>query len=410
MIQPKLAQEEALCWAPGTDEDREIVRKELTSILASSQFCNSKRYPALLQYIVEQTLEGCGDLVKERTLGVEVFHRKPSYDTSEDTIVRYTAGEVRRRLSLYYLEHTSPYGLHIVLPTGTYIPIFLRAAPESAPHPLPETAFDSSPDTPTDSIQQTPSKSRLKFAIKWLVPICALLVILAGAFQLYSAHKSQSLDTFWTPVLDSREIVLICPGIVVTTASAAHAGSVALAEKSAEYPFLTMEMAAAVTRTANILQSHGVAYHVQPSAQTTLTDIRERPIIMMGLYNNEWTKRLLDNLRFQLAPVEGIFDAYDPHRSWTRDHSIPYSESTDYAIIALVHDNKITGGPVVVIGGLGRNGTEGASQFVTTPQYLDMLNKSVGGNWRNKNIEVVLKVPVIDSKTGPPSIEAVQVW
>lgn len=385
----------------------------MTSILASSQFCNSKRYPALLQYVVEETLEGRGDLVKERTLGVEVFHRKPSYDTSEDTIVRYTAGEVRRRLSLYYLEHSSPSGLHVVLPTGSYVPIFMRTAPSSpepASNPLVEAAMDTPLDAITNHAQQPPPQYRIKFLKTWLIPICALIVVFVGAFQFYAAHKSQSLDTFWTPVLNSREIVLICPGIIVTTSAATHAGSVSLAEKSAEYPFLTMEMAAAVTRTANILHSNGVAYHVQPSAQTTLTDMRERPVIMMGLYNNEWTKRLLDTLRFHLAAVEGIIDANDTHRIWIRDHSIPYSESTDYAIIALVHDNKITGGPVVVIGGLGRNGTEGASQFVTTPQYLDMLNKSVGGNWRNKNIEVVLKVPVIDSKTGPPSIEAVQVW
>jgi len=58
----------------------------LKKILASAHFSSSKRYPALLQYIVENTLEGKSDLLKERTLGVDVFDRPPAYDTNTDTL------------------------------------------------------------------------------------------------------------------------------------------------------------------------------------------------------------------------------------------------------------------------------------------------------------------------------------
>ena len=86
-------------------QDREAILRELEEILASPHFCNSKRYPTLLRYIVENTLAGKLELLKERTLGVEVFDRPPTYDTNTDTVVRYTAGEVRKRLLLYYSEH-----------------------------------------------------------------------------------------------------------------------------------------------------------------------------------------------------------------------------------------------------------------------------------------------------------------
>ena len=76
----------------------------LEEVLASPHFCNSKRYPALLRYVVEQTLLGHGDEIKERTVGIDVFGRAPDYDTNLDTIVRYTVGEVRRRLALHYHE------------------------------------------------------------------------------------------------------------------------------------------------------------------------------------------------------------------------------------------------------------------------------------------------------------------
>jgi hypothetical protein len=58
-------------WMPHDDQEREAVREALSHILSSSYFCNSKRYPALLGYVVEQTLNGHGDQIKERTVGVE---------------------------------------------------------------------------------------------------------------------------------------------------------------------------------------------------------------------------------------------------------------------------------------------------------------------------------------------------
>jgi hypothetical protein len=65
---------------------------------------------------------------------------------------------------------------------------------------------------------------------------------------------------------------------------------------------------------------------------------------------------------------------------------------------------------VVVLAGLGRNGTEVASQFATSPQYMRLLQEKVGSKLRDANVEVILKINVIDGKTGAPSIQAVHVW
>jgi hypothetical protein len=80
--------------------EREI-REQLNRILADSLFRNSRRYPKLLRYVVDTTLAGREDSLKERTLGVEVFGKAPDYDTNEDHIVRSTAAEVRKRLIQY---------------------------------------------------------------------------------------------------------------------------------------------------------------------------------------------------------------------------------------------------------------------------------------------------------------------
>jgi len=107
-------------------EDKERIKAELGAILATDHFVSSKRYPAFLAYIVEKTLEGHSDELKERSIGVDVFKRKPDFDTSADTVVRFTAGEVRKRLSSIYLGNGRTAEVQIDLPTGSYVPEFFR--------------------------------------------------------------------------------------------------------------------------------------------------------------------------------------------------------------------------------------------------------------------------------------------
>ena len=94
---------------------------------------------------------------------------------------------------------------------------------------------------------------------------------------------------------------------------------------------------------------------------------------------------------------------------WKRDQSLPYSNSDDYAVVARFHDATIDGW-VVMLAGVGRNGTEAAAEFVTSPHYLQLLRDRIGSNFANRNIEVVLKINVIDGKTGAPTILAVSTW
>src|SRR5580704_885052 len=118
-------------WQPPTAQERDAILRELHEVIASPYFCNSKRYPALLQYIVENTLAGKTDLLKERTLGIEVFDRPSTYDTNAETVVRFTAGEVRKRLLLYYHEGGRKSNVRISLPVGSYIPEFLHGYDDS---------------------------------------------------------------------------------------------------------------------------------------------------------------------------------------------------------------------------------------------------------------------------------------
>src|SRR5215472_9800413 len=127
--------------------DAPRIREQLERLLAHPLFANSKRYPALLAYAVEQALLGNASELKERSIGVEVFGRSPTYDANADPVVRITAGEVRKRLTQYYYDPMHRGELVIELPIGSYVPSFRgpeRSAiePELAPV-APDPVLDS---------------------------------------------------------------------------------------------------------------------------------------------------------------------------------------------------------------------------------------------------------------------------
>ncbi|HVT97239.1 MAG TPA: hypothetical protein VHE33_07000 [Acidobacteriaceae bacterium] len=418
-------------WVPATAGDRHAVLSELQKILASPHFCNSKRYPALLEYIVEHALSGDVERLKERTLGIEVFHRPPDYDTNADTIVRYTAGEVRKRLALYYHENNNGDGIQIVLPVGSYVPEFLRAAPEEstgeqpspATHPVAEPKFAAAlheePPTPSPSIVAAPEKQEdpgehPRRRSKWWLSIAALLVLACGLVAVLRWRSSptpeiSAVNSFWSPFFHEPGTALICSGAVVFAPE--KFSGVTTANRDNQYPFVSIQMASAIARLSGLLESNHVAYQMQPCTSIPLNDLRDRPLILLGGYNNDWTMRLVEPLRFTFIPgqEESISDRRNPSVRWQRTPDQPYSSADDYGLIARFHDST-TDSMVIIIAGIGRNGTEAAGLFSTSDHYMGLLQKKLGSSLASGNIEAVIKVSVVDGKTGAPALEDAVRW
>src|SRR5580692_6467946 len=135
-----------------------MIREQLRRLLAHSLFTNSKRYPVLLAYTVEQTLDGNADQLKERTIGVEAFGREPNYDVNLDPVVRTTAAEVRKRLSQYYYNPDHAGELIIELSVGSYVPLFREPSPHTGVPIETQLVFDSPEALPQGRVE---SEARL---------------------------------------------------------------------------------------------------------------------------------------------------------------------------------------------------------------------------------------------------------
>src|ERR1035441_9257213 len=108
------------------------VFEQLRRIQDSHSFCNSPRSKEFLSYVVEHGLHGREELLKERSIGINLFHRNPAYITSDDPIVRVKAAEVRRRLAQFYAEEKEAPEVRIEIPVGSYIPKFHWRRPISS--------------------------------------------------------------------------------------------------------------------------------------------------------------------------------------------------------------------------------------------------------------------------------------
>ena len=125
---PSVANTDRVTAIPEAD-----IRAELDRILASKGFASAGRLSKLLRYVVDKTLAGQSDQLKEYAVGVEVFERDEQYDPRLDSIVRVEAGRLRTKLDEYYNGHGTSSPVRISLPRGGYEAVFER--PALAPPP-----------------------------------------------------------------------------------------------------------------------------------------------------------------------------------------------------------------------------------------------------------------------------------
>jgi TolB-like protein/tetratricopeptide (TPR) repeat protein len=112
-----------------------LIREELARILRSPIFSLSTRMRRFLRFVVETTLEGRADCLKEYVIGTEVYDRKPPYEPSQDSIVRTEARRLRGKLKEYYESEGKTNPVFIGLRAGSYVPVFAHSGTANVHRP-----------------------------------------------------------------------------------------------------------------------------------------------------------------------------------------------------------------------------------------------------------------------------------
>ena len=386
---------------------------QVERVLNSPLFRNSQRCQALFRQITERALAGDTHLLKERTLGVDVFGRTPDYDTNADPIVRGTAGEIRKKLAQYYQDPQHHGETRIELRPGSYVPMFHAADPVIA-------------------ATSRPFPWRLSLTLA-----TALAVLMASVFFLGAGVWHSDLDRFWGPMLDTPGGVLFCLGqsrvysfrsdarqkqveTLIESAPSRDLNSsqeaIPLSQLVPEWDrYIALGDAKCLLGLASVLEKRGKPYRIRSESTTTFSDLREQPSVLIGAFDNGWTMRLVGNTRFtfykDFQGLEIVRDRDHPERSdWKLMNSWPdWDISADYAIVSRVFD-RTTDRMVVVAAGITHFGTAGAGDFLSHPEYFSEAAPQLSPDWPVKNLQIVLRIPVVQGASGHPQILATHVW
>lgn len=110
----------------------EEVAEALQHLLSWPTIARSGQLARFLDYIVRRKLAGEAQSIKAYSIAVDVFGRPADFDAQSDPIVRVQARRLRALIAQFYREEGAGDTVRITLPTGRYVPEFVRVSEVSA--------------------------------------------------------------------------------------------------------------------------------------------------------------------------------------------------------------------------------------------------------------------------------------
>jgi TolB-like protein len=104
----------------------DAITDQLERIFIHPDFNKSEILKRFLFYIVQETITGNANCLKEYTIALNVLEKPPSFNPQQDCIVRIHAVRLRQALSNYYLEVGTDDEIIIGIPKGKYVPVFMN--------------------------------------------------------------------------------------------------------------------------------------------------------------------------------------------------------------------------------------------------------------------------------------------
>ena len=417
----------------GAPFDPVAIRSALDSILASAAFRGSKRCHDFLKYVVDMTLAGDTESLKERTVAVQVFGRKADADLGEDSIVRVGAREVRKRLAQYYVTEGQSDPVRIDLPAGSYVPSFQAHVAELAEPPQRSQAAEAELPAPVNEAGPQPRG--------WLRPwhvavLIAAVVVPIGAWR-WSHRTPVEFQNFWQPILEDRRTpVVLGLGSPVVYHPTQRVTELDI-EKNRKNPipiqtplaiplntlrgddflpvsdqYVGFGDTVASVRLAEFLDRNSITARVRLSSRLDFADLRDASVILIGAFTNHWALEFTQNQRFRFAMVQGqpcVVDGIMHKEYRLTNRSDSGHSADDYMLISRIPKAQ-TGGFVLIGAGILQYGTQEVGRILSDQDALAPLLRRLPPGWQSKNLEILLHVQIVGDAPAAPELVAFHVW
>jgi hypothetical protein len=444
--------EEAFSRIVESKEEIATLRSLLREITEGPAFKGSQRSGQFLEFVVEQSIAGNFDQLKERLIGVQLFKREPTYDTGEDAIVRVTASDVRKRL----LQHYGWFGVdcefRIDLPLGSYIPrVSRKSAAEDVPAEMlgPPRKSDVPPTTEPKTValplepaisSLTAGAAETKARSSWQLWRSAAILILAVVFGWWLRSMSRPMPSSmaapilpWSALFSSAaspHLITSDPNIDTVQGITGkdlslsdYANHKYLPEPNTLTPeqirfckiLLGIDSSAATpdppitAKIAAIAQTFSKKLMVQPSRSFQLSFLSDHDnfIFLGSPRSNPWFSLFAGTLNFQFIYDPKMGSEFIRNLHPLRLEQAIYVPSANgggtgysFAIVALVQ-NPDQNGEVLLLAGADGEATAAAGDFVTDFPKMSraLLNCGVSSSGPVRRFEILLRT---DTMAGVP--------
>jgi len=416
-------------------------RAAIEKVLHSVTFSRSDSSRLLLKFIVEKSLSGNLDSIKEYTIATEALGRPSDFDPKADSIVRIQVQRLRKRLEEYYSDEGREDAVRIVIPSGHYIPEF-RTHPEPSP-----PKKDDEPLVPFPQDRPLIAAGR-KLSHRFLL---GLVVGLAGAAVIIGLYLSRasglkasavgstlpsSLVPLWgvfvppsaPPLIVYSNAMFLTDDygdvyrVLLSSTHSLPSGAKIPSLSGLEYvsPALprrgnlryfdlytgTGEVVAAV-KIARLLSTQNQEVSVERSGLVSYDNIRGGNVIFLGSSAEDAVLQKLPidaELVFDLSGEDAVIrdrpaTQGEPHSYRLVRDPKTGEYRTDYALISLL-PSVDPGRYVLVLAGITTLGTQAAAEFATSPAQMATLENMRGGSHgpagRSPYFQSLLEVQIRD--------------
>jgi hypothetical protein len=430
---------------PNSEPSPVEVAEALQRILQSASFRTSERGKQFLSFVVRHRLDNPTEPVKERTIGVALFHRSIDYATGDDSVVRAQAREVRRRLEKYYAECANDGPVRIELPVGSYSPEFKWVSPQQTAQPtiLSEPSISIVRGGIEPFVVPLSNADRLSRPIRWklLFGVVAAIVCVLGTVLFVTLNRTGSaksmISQFWAPALSSSKPFLIClprpilyrPSDEIYKRTAQFPGEFDReVDRMTHRPHLKPDDAVhwkemyefpdygvsegdvqAAFRISSFLTHQGKDTEARIGNGYSTADLRNSPAVVIGAFSNPLAIEMTSHLHFAFVDDANglrIQEQGPAGRSWYTKHG---NVGEDYGLLTRLIDSS-TGQFVVLVAGVEASGSDAAADLAVNPDQLEKVLRDEPKYWPQKNMQILVSTTVNDYVAGPPKIIAVYVW
>lgn len=396
----------------------EAIHRELDRLFASPEFRQSEQSKRLLRYLVDHTLDGNFEGLKERAIGTALFQLDAGYDTTENPIVRVRANEIRKRLVKHYQQVEDP-AVRIEVPAGAYRVVFHYKEEVAGIPPV------------------RPVETKKKLSRRLIAAAIGLVAAVSIVSAVYLFKTKDSLEDFWAPALRSSSPVILASGHPVVYRFSKDfqerlegmkvdhfRQQVEILQIPKDLPlkgsdivpipnqYIGLGSAEALARLHGWFAKHDKSSDIRFGNDLTFTDLRRSPAVVLGAFQNRWTVEFMRGMRF-------IFDTQDgrPCVRDTKTNQIWHLPALredgqtpeDYVLISRVLQAP-SGEFVVAAAGITQYGGHTVAEVLTVPGYLEPILRKAGSGWQKKNMQILLHVRVISQTAGPPELVALHTW